>query len=409
MRIAVYHNLPSGGAKRALYEQARRLAARHDLDVFTLTTANHSFCDLRPLVQKHKEYEFSPLTLFSPPFGLLNHGVRLLDLRRLRSVHRKLAFEINNGRYDVVFVHTDQFTQTPGLLRYLKGPSVYYCQDSLRAVYDPHIPRDYATLHGVRYCVDRLNVLRSLYRTFVVREDRENLRAATLVLVNSRFSYETIYRLHAVRPMVAYLGVDTQMFQPLGLGRQDYVLSVGAIASIKGFDFLIDGLACVSSEKRPRLLIVGNSVDPDEKMYLEALALKRDVQLTIDTLISDIELTTAYNTALMTLYAPVLEPFGFVPLESMACGTPVIGVAEGGVRETIRPEETGLLIDREPAALAAAITRLIEQPELATRLGSAGPEYVRRYWNWTESVNRIEVCLQTAIDRFSQPEQGSSG
>lgn len=49
MKIAIYHNLTSGGAKRALNETARRLVGRHGLQVFSLATADHAFGDLRSL------------------------------------------------------------------------------------------------------------------------------------------------------------------------------------------------------------------------------------------------------------------------------------------------------------------------------------------------------------------------
>ena len=98
----------------------------------------------------------------------------------------------------------------------------------------------------------------------------------------------------------------------------------------------------------------------------------------------------------MTLYAPVLEPFGFVPLESMACGTPVVGVAEGGVRESVRHEETGLLTDRDPEHFADAILRLLNNPLLIDELGERGPDYVRNHWSWDASVVRLESHLAWA-------------
>ena len=54
MRIASYHNLPSGGAKRSLYEETKGLAADHTIDVFTLSTADSGFADLKPLVARSK-------------------------------------------------------------------------------------------------------------------------------------------------------------------------------------------------------------------------------------------------------------------------------------------------------------------------------------------------------------------
>lgn len=85
MKIAVYHNLPSGGGKRALFEMTRRLAEQHTVDVYTLSTAEHEFCDLRPSVARHEIWPFQPLPLARRPFGRLNQGIRSADLRRLET------------------------------------------------------------------------------------------------------------------------------------------------------------------------------------------------------------------------------------------------------------------------------------------------------------------------------------
>jgi glycosyltransferase involved in cell wall biosynthesis len=395
MRIAIYHNLPSGGAKRALYETGRRLARRHQVDVFTLSGADHEFCDLRSFALRYRTQEFHPLPLFGSPFGLLNHGVRAADIPRLRSVHSKIARQIDNGDYDAAFLHGDQYTQSPLLTQFLSVPTIYYCQDALRKVYDPLITRPYQTRNGVRAWVNRVNVLRRLYLNTVIRADRSNVRSATLVLVNSYFSRETIYRIYDIPPRVCYLGVDVDAFRPLAKEREPYVLSVGAVTPIKGFDFLIQSLALIPARLRPPLVIVGNYVDPDEGPYLEKLACGLGVKVRFHSLIEEAELVELYNRACITLYAPVLEPFGLVPLESMACGTPVVGVAEGGVRETIQHGDTGLLTDREPAQFAQAIQELLSNPLLADEMGRRGASHVQDHWSWDASVARLESHLES--------------
>ena len=70
------------------------------------------------------------------------------------------------------------------------------------------------------------------------------------------------------------------------------------------------------------------------------------MKLKILNLISDEELVLLYNKAKMVVYAPYCEPFGLVPLESMSCGTPVVGVGDGGVKETVINGKTGILTGR---------------------------------------------------------------
>lgn len=397
MRIAVYHNLMSGGAKRALFETTRRLAEDHTIDVFTLSSAEHVFCDLRPFVNRYQVFDFETLPLVLSPFGALNHGVRAADILRLRAVQRSIAAKIDADDYDVAFVYaSDRFTNGPILLQHLKTPSVCYCNDPLRALYDPPIARSYSQLSGIRNAVDRVNVLRRVYRDLQCREDRRSLRAAGIVLVNSYFSRETIYRIYAVQPQVCYLGIDTDVFRHEAVPRGDYVLSVGTVNPIKGHDFVIESLALVPADVRPPLVIVGNFSVPEEKEFLLNLAHASNVAVEFRVMVTTAELVELYNRARMTLYAPVLEPFGLVALESMACGTPAVGVAEGGVRETIRHGETGLLTDRDPDKFAAAIQTLLRNPALADEMGMKGPGYIRATWNWADSARNIEAALGRA-------------
>lgn len=399
MRIALYHNLMSGGAKRALFETARRLAERHEIDVFTLSSADHAFCDLRPFVARYRTFDFETLPLLASPFGALNHGVRWADIVRLRSVQQLIAAQIDAGEYDVAFVHSsDRLTNGPMLLQHLHTPAVCYCNDPLRARYDPPIKRPYAELHGVRSAIDKMNGLRWLYQTQVGYEDRKSLRAASQVLVNSCFSRETIYRIYGIQAHVCFLGIDTQVFYPKAVERGDYVLSVGTVNPIKGHDFIIRSLARVPERIRPLLIVVGNFSVADEQVFLFNLAHNLNVNIEFRVMVTADDLVDLYNRASMTVYAPILEPFGFVPLESMACGTPVVGVAEGGVRETVQHGITGFLTDRDPEQFAQTIQLLLANPELANEIGAKGPGYVQARWNWEDSVARIEAALFKAVE-----------
>jgi len=96
MRIALFHNLPSGGAKRAVYEWTRRLASDHFIDVYSLSTADHSFCDIRPLVNNNYIFGFEPNKLLKSPFGRLNQFQRWRDLGELTRIGKNIAQAINS-------------------------------------------------------------------------------------------------------------------------------------------------------------------------------------------------------------------------------------------------------------------------------------------------------------------------
>lgn len=394
MNPAIYHNLSSGGAKRALYEMTRRLAERYTLDVFTLATAEHDFCDLRTFARQHEIAPFKPLPLAHSPFGRLNQGIRALDLLRLRRVQCEIAHRIDAAGYDCVFVHHCRYGQSPNLLQFLNTPSVYYCHEPPRLFYEPPVPRPYTEFSSLQCLGNHFDPLPGIYRRTLARLDRENMRSASRVLTNSHYSRETLYRTYGIFAHVAYLGVDTEKFHPLGLPREDFVLSVGALNPRKGFDFLIESLALLPETERPPLVIVSNFQDVRERQFLEQLSAAKQVTVTFKTLIGDEELVSLYNRARFTLYAPVMEPFGFVPLESMSCGTPVIGVREAGVRETILHGATGILVERDSTAMATAIAHLLRNPALAAEFGKQARAAIVEYWTWDKSITTLEQFLK---------------
>src|SRR5215213_9311816 len=136
MKIAVYHDLPSGGAKRTLYESMKRLSQRHTLDVYSLDTADQDFCNLGEFSQEEFVFHFSPSKLFRSPFGRLNQAQRWSDLLRLDQLARKVARVIDNGKYDLVFAEPCMWTQAPLILRYLQTPAIYYCHEPPRGLYE---------------------------------------------------------------------------------------------------------------------------------------------------------------------------------------------------------------------------------------------------------------------------------
>ena len=303
------------------------------------------------------------------------------------------------GGYDAAFVHHCRFRQSPGLLRFLKTPAIYFLAEPPRSIYDPPLLRSVQRRSTLRRALDAVDPLPLLYRRELREADLRNTRAATAVLANSAFSRETILRIYHTSCAVCYLGVDMELFRPLQAPRRAQVLSVGMLNPCKGFDFVIRSLALVPAQQRPPLIIVANSEQPGERAYLEDLALKLGVDMTIRLMVSDEELVGLYNQSLAMLYAPILEPFGLTPIEAMACGTPVIGVREGGVRETVVDGMTGALVEREPEAMAAALCDWLDNPQRAIRLGEQAQEYARTTWTWERTVDILEKHLARVAGR----------
>jgi glycosyltransferase involved in cell wall biosynthesis len=92
------------------------------------------------------------------------------------------------------------------------------------------------------------------------------------------------------------------------------------------------------------------------------------------------------------------EPLGNATLEAMACGRPVVGSRVGGIPEMIIDGETGLLTPpRDPAALAAAIKRLLTHPEMCRHLGDAARRRCERHFSIKAHVEAVVRQYQLAV------------
>ena len=398
MRIAIYYNLPSGGAKRTIHETTRRLSSVHKLDFYSLSTANHDFADLRPFANRYAIYPFKPFPHFSSPFGRLNQALRTLDLHRLQRLQKEISHAIRESNYDVLLCHPCQFESAPSILDYLDSiPKVYYCHEPLRVYYEEMPYRPYRANFHRREILDKIDPLPGLYFRNLTRDDRRNIHQADSVLVNSHFNGQAVMRIYGIDSRVSYPGVDIEIFSPRMLEKEHIVLSVGSLTPLKGFDFLIQAMNCLPAASRPRLVIASNFQNPEEKTYLEALAGEHQVQVQFLSDISDATLVSLYNRARVTLFAPIREPFGLVPLESLACGTPVVAVSEGGVQETMLDGQTGFLVERDAGKFADAVQRLLSDPGLAARCGDFGRQYVCNRWTWEIATRSLESHLSDQI------------
>lgn len=404
MKIALYHNLTSGGSKREAYEFSRRMVKDHTLHVYSPSTADETFLPLHQIA--HQTFTF-PLTL-SKPLSIRLPGLRkyldlgnlFRDMEKLRTLAKQVANKMHSEGYDFVFLHHDKLIQSPYLPTYLQIPTFYYCAEPMRQFYDPPIIRAY----GVDSISSRIQKAwykpaERLANSVIKKQDWKNAQKATHLLTNSYFSAEAIWRAYHRPSQVVYLGVDTDKFRPLDLPRQNYVLSVGAISPMKCYDFLIESVGRLPESQRPPLVLVGNTVSEGESKYLRSLAQSRQVDLKIYKNVSEDELVRFYNEAAAFIYAPMLEPFGLTPLEAMACGTPVIAIKEGGPRESVLDGQTGLLAERDPEAFAHAIAKVLNDKTLARQLGGHGHQQVLDFWTWEHAYQRL---MKAVTNKFAE-------
>lgn len=229
----------------------------------------------------------------------------------------------------------------------------------------------------------------------------------------------TLYEADPQRISMIPCGVDLTSFQPVprrkarsitGLPQGEHVvLQLGRLVPRKGIDNVIRGIACLRERHgvRATLIIVGGDSDaPDPERTPEIARLMT---------VAECEGVTAqvrfvgrrgrdslryyYSAADVFVTTPWYEPFGLTPLESMACGTPVIGADVGGIRYTVCDGETGYLVPPDdPAALADRLARVLTDSRQRKALANEGLRRVRELFSWPAIARSVEDLYEEVLD-----------
>ncbi len=155
-----------------------------------------------------------------------------------------------------------------------------------------------------------------------------------------------------------YNGIDIQRYIMIDSTKKDYLLWAGRLIDKKGPREAIE----VAKKTGMVLVMAGKTTEVEFfQKYIEGELDGEQVKFVGD--VSEKEMIHLYQNAYATL-APVKwnEPFGLIPVESMACGTPVVAFANGGVVETIKDGQTGFLVPEEKGVngLVEAVARIGE-------------------------------------------------
>lgn len=151
----------------------------------------------------------------------------------------------------------------------------------------------------------------------------------------------------------------TYKFQPSSK-HKNYFLYLSRITPYKRQDLAIRAFLKSKAKDKYKLIIAGFVEDKEYFEKLQSLA-RGHKNIEILTNLSDKEVTNLYRNAYATLFLPINEDTGLVPLESFAFGKPVIAVNEGGPKEFVKNYENGFLVEANESDIASAIDRIINK------------------------------------------------
>ena len=240
---------------------------------------------------------------------------------------------------------------------------------------------------------------------------RRALRHASLVLAPSRATADYVINLQGVRPdrvRVLPWGLDPDFDskiagEPAATLPPEFpsgrvVLTVGrwlATERYKGMDTLMTALPRLLLRwPELQLVLIGSG---DDRPWLEAIARESGVQRHVHFLfgLTYGELSACYAASEIFALPSRGEGFGFVYLEAMARGKPVIGGAHGGAPEVIQDGVTGYVVPHgDPVQLATSIDTLLSNPELARQMGARGRERVQNEFRFNVFAKAFKKILR---------------
>ena len=229
------------------------------------------------------------------------------------------------------------------------------------------------------------------------------------------------------RISVIHNGIDLNEYRPtenpevlraLGINpERPYILFVGRITRQKGIVHLVRAIRHLNPGFQV-VLCAGAPDTPEIAAEMQlAVAAAREHHweiIWIEKMVSRPEAITLYSGASVFVCPSIYEPFGIINLEAMACGTPVVASAVGGIKEVVVSGETGFLVPLEQMTespfeatnpeqfavdLASKINLLMLDPELAAKMGAAGRKRAEELFGWDAIARKTERLYSKLLQR----------
>lgn len=193
------------------------------------------------------------------------------------------------------------------------------------------------------------------------------------------------------------------------------VVFVGRITRQKGLPYLLRAARQLPAEVQ--LVLCAGAPDTQEIMtevrdLVATLREERDGVVWIEDVLPRVDLCTLLSHATVFVCPSVYEPLGIVNLEAMACGAAVVGTATGGIPEVVVDGVTGAIVpiqqmqdgtgtptdpDRFVADLAAALERVVADPEAARRMGEAGRARAAEVFDWATIAEQTRALYAEVL------------
>ena len=193
---------------------------------------------------------------------------------------------------------------------------------------------------------------------------------------------------------------DTSLLDKYGLEKDQFILYIGRLYSLKGVHYLIEAFQNLKKEyKKTKLVIVGSG---DFEPYLRKIAGGTDDILFMGYVNSLITKKLLYENCFTSVVPSIYETFPMVVLEAMACGKPIVASNVGGICSMIQHGKNGFLVKpRNVKGIELSLRKLYEAPKLRRRMGMLSRKLVEEEFTVDKMVDRTLKVYESVIDSSS--------
>lgn len=250
----------------------------------------------------------------------------------------------------------------------------------------------------------------SAWGSDVVQRDRRKaqlypllLRHAAAITATSHYlAGVTASYMRAPRPIhVVPFGVDTRQFRAAPTPpNKPRIGSLRHLERIYGLDLLIAALPKIVQEVADVELVIGGAGSERAALADQARSLGVSDHVQLLGRVPHAQVAALLQTLHVFALPSRAEAFGVAAIEAQACGVPVVAARVGGVPEVVQDGVTGLLVAPEdPAALAAALLRVLTDADQRARMAVAARNWVQARYNWQHNVDRMLNVYATVARR----------
>ncbi|MDE0238284.1 MAG: glycosyltransferase family 4 protein [bacterium] len=203
---------------------------------------------------------------------------------------------------------------------------------------------------------------------------------------------------------VVPVGVDPEQFRPLpGVDRnpQQIITTASADVPMKGLRYLLEAVAKLRTERDVRLIVIGKPREGGTSAEaIHNLGLSQMVEFISG--VPDERIVELYATSSVAVVPSLYEGFSLPAIEAMCSGTPLVATTGGALPEVAGPDgQTCVSVPPgDSEALAAALSRVLDNPEMAARIGAAGRERVISRWSWRHTAEQTVEHYRALLDEW---------